>query len=243
MMPGRPLPLVARATAASACLAAAAVLNVVRVWAISNEAAILRAVRDGRSFSLSDAQASDERLAALAGWSLVVLAGTGIAWCVWQHRAHANLRAFGRSGLAFTPGWAVGWWFVPIGWWWKPFQAVRELWKASDPMTHPTGWHSVPTWPLIGWWWACWIASGVASGAGAAQRGADIDATITGDTLVMAALALQVVAAVLAIAIIRQVVARQTALELTGAATIPPASPPRMPPPPPPMPPMPAPLD
>jgi hypothetical protein len=241
MTPGRPLPLAARATAASAFLAAAAVLNVVRVWAISNEAAILRAVRDGRSFSLSDAQASDDRLAALAGWYLVVLAGTGIAWCVWQHRAHANLRAFGRSGLAFTPGWAVGWWFVPVAWLWKPFQAVRELWKASDPSTESLGWRSVRTWAPIGWWWMCWIASGVISGAGTAQRGSDIDATITGDTLVMAALALQVVAAVLAIAIIRQVMARQAALAQTSAGT--PALPPRVPPPPPPMPPMPAPLD
>jgi len=238
MMPGRPLPLTARATVASAFLGAAAVLNVVRVWAISNEAAILRAVRDGRPFSLSDAQASDDRLAALAGWYLIVIAGTGIAWCVWQHRAQANLRTLGRSGLEFTPGWAVGWWFVPIAWLWKPFQAVRELWKASDPATDPLGWRSARTWPLIGWWWACWIVSGVLSGAGTAQRGTDIDATLAGDTLVMAALALQVVAAVLAIAIIRQVVARQTALELAGAGL---PRPPRMPPPPAPMPPMPLP--
>ena len=148
-----------------------------------------------------------------------------------------NLRAFGRSDLRFTPGWAVGWWFVPIASLWMPFQTVRELWKASDPARDSLGWRSIRTWRLLGWWWACWIASAVASGAGAAQRGTDLEATISGDTLVMAGLAIQVVAAVLAIAIVRQVVARQTVLEAMGAGT----QPPRMPPPLPPMPPMPVP--
>ena len=51
MMSGRPQPIIARAAVASAFLAAVAVLSVVRVWAISTEASILRAVRDGRPFS------------------------------------------------------------------------------------------------------------------------------------------------------------------------------------------------
>ena len=230
MTPGGPRRQIARATVASAFLAAIAALNVVRLWALSTEASILRAVRDGRPFSISEARASDERLGAFAGWYLVLLAGTAIAWCLWQHRAHANLRALGRSGLAFTPGWAVGWWFVPIASLWKPFQAVRELWKASDPMTHAQGWDSVPTWPSIGWWWTCWVGSGLVNAAAAAGRGSDIDATITGDSLAMAAIALQVVAAVIAIAIVRQVVARQTALEQAGAGSPPPPRTPPLPP-------------
>lgn len=240
MTPRRPQALTARATVAGAFLATVAVLDVVRVWAISTEASILRAVRDGAPFSLSDARASDERISALTGWYVVLLIGSAIAWCVWQHRAHTNLRAFARSGLRFTPGWAVGWWFVPIASLWKPFEAVRELWKASDPGSDPLSWRSVRTWPALGWWWLCWLGSGVISVVGSAQRGTELDATIRGDMIVMVALALQVVAAVLAIVIVRQVVARQTALGLTGAGAL---APPPMPPPELPMPPMPAPLD
>jgi len=238
MTPGRPQPIDARATVVSAFLAAVAVLNVVRVWAISTEASILRAVRDGRPFSLSEARASDDRLSALAGWYLLLFLGTAIAWCVWQHRGHANLRALGRSGLVFTPGWAVGWWFVPIAWLWKPFQAVRELWKASDPASDPVSWRLVRTWSVLGWWWACWLIANVVTASGTGQRGTDLESTISGDTVVMVGLSLQVVAAVLAIVIVRQVVARQTALELTGAGT---PAPPPIAPPPPPMPPMPLP--
>ena len=32
---------------------------------------------------------------------------------------------------SFTPGWSVGWFFVPIMNPWKPFQAMREIWQAS----------------------------------------------------------------------------------------------------------------
>ena len=55
---------------------------------------------------------------------------TGIVWLVWQHRSQSNLRRQG-CGLAFTPGWAVGWWLIPMANLWKPFQATRELHKAS----------------------------------------------------------------------------------------------------------------
>jgi len=240
MMPGRPQAMTARATVAGALLATVAVLDVVRVWAISTEASILRAVRDGTAFSLSDARASDERLGVLTGWYVILIVGSAVAWCVWQHRAHANLRAFARSGLRFTPGWAVGWWFVPIASLWKPFEAVRELWKASDPDSDTVSWRSIRTWPALGWWWVCWLGSGVISAVGSAQRGTDLDDTIRGDMIVMAALALQVVAAVIAIAIVRRVVARQTALEASGAGV---PAPPPMPPPTSPMPPMPTPLD
>jgi hypothetical protein len=240
MTPGRSRATTARATVAGAFLATVGVLDVVRVWAISTEASILRAVRDGAPFSLAEARASDDRLGVLAGWYAILVLGSAIAWCVWQHRAHANLRAFARSGLRFTPGWAVGWWFVPVAALWKPFEAVRELWKASDPGSDAVSWRSSRTWPALGWWWACWLGSGVISVVGSAQRGSDVEDTIRGDTIVMAALALQVVAAVLAIAIVRQVVARQAALEAAGAGT---PAPPPMPPPPPQMPPRPAPLD
>src|SRR5688572_5676802 len=33
---------------------------------------------------------------------------------MWIYRAHANLSDAGVDGLEFTPGWAVGWYFIPI---------------------------------------------------------------------------------------------------------------------------------
>ena len=52
----------------------------------------------------------------------------------------------------------------------KPFQTMRELWKASA-WGRATGGRS-RTWPVIGWWWAAWIAAGVLGCVGAGVRSA-----------------------------------------------------------------------
>ena len=109
----------------------------------------------------------------MAGLALLLAIGSAISWCMWQHRAHRNLRPLARSGLEYTPAWAVGWWFIPVASLWKPYGAVRELWKASDPGSDSLAWRSVPTWSAIGWWWAAWLASTVVLFIAAAQRAAD----------------------------------------------------------------------
>lgn len=44
---------------------------------------------------------------------LLFVAGA-VAWLIWQRRANLRLRAAGREGLRFTPGWSIGWFFVPF---------------------------------------------------------------------------------------------------------------------------------
>jgi hypothetical protein len=56
---------------------------------------------------------------------------TAIVWLVWQHRSQADLFAVGVQGLEFTPGWAVGWWFIPFANFVMPYRAMRELWRRS----------------------------------------------------------------------------------------------------------------
>jgi Domain of unknown function (DUF4328) len=56
-----------------------------------------------------------------------------VLFCVWIHRANRNARALGARGMEFTPGWAAGWFFVPIANLFKPYEAMREIYQASDP--------------------------------------------------------------------------------------------------------------
>ncbi len=79
---------------------------------------------------------------------------TGILVLMWIYRANYNARQLGASDLEFTPGWAVGWYFVPIAWFWKPYQAMREIWKAS---ARPLNWRGQSGSSLLGWWWALWL--------------------------------------------------------------------------------------
>ncbi len=88
----------------------------------------------------------------------VTLAGSCIAVGMWIHKAHANLEAADFPALEFSPGWSVGWFFVPIASLFKPFQAMRELWNASHGAI---GDYSDPA-PGFFWvWWLCWIFSGI----------------------------------------------------------------------------------
>ena len=38
---------------------------------------------------------------------------TGIAFLKWIYRAYKNIKGFGAEGLRFSPGWAVGYYFIP----------------------------------------------------------------------------------------------------------------------------------
>ena len=80
--------------------------------------------------------------------------------CMWIHRAHSNLHQAGIEGLEFTPGWAVGWYFIPFANLVKPYGAMRELWHASHGQT---GDLAAPAPSLINYWWAAWIAGNIIS--------------------------------------------------------------------------------
>ncbi len=51
----------------------------------------------------------------------------------WMHRAYANLPGLGAERLRFTPGWAVGYFFVPFANLVYPLYAMREIWHHSSP--------------------------------------------------------------------------------------------------------------
>ena len=58
-----------------------------------------------------------------------------VLFCIWIYRANYNARQLGATDMQFSPGWAVGWNFIPIANLWKPYQAMREIWQASaDPL-------------------------------------------------------------------------------------------------------------
>src|SRR5581483_2278531 len=83
---------------------------------------------------------------------------------IWIHRAARNLRGLGRTGMQFTPGWCVGWFFVPFANLVRPAKAMSEVWRASESGEESDGygWAGMGRRTgLIGVWWAAWIVGGV----------------------------------------------------------------------------------
>jgi hypothetical protein len=171
----------------------------------------LQRYRDGLATELDVVRAID-RSGAVGIAVLALFVVTGIAWLVWQHRSQTNLRTAGVGPLHFTPGWAVGWWFIPIASLWKPFQATRELYTASAGGER---WWETPTPALLGWWWAGWIAFNVMDGLASAFFSGDdvsVGSFMTGDRFSIAGDLLSTATAMLAIIVVREVIRRQATL-------------------------------
>jgi len=115
------------ATAVVALLAAQIALIVAEVLAQFLQADQLRTLQATGLVTQQQLDRADGWVSGTSAIGGLAFLATVIVWCIWQHRAQANAVVLSGGGLRFTPGWAVGWWFIPIANLWKPFQTVREL--------------------------------------------------------------------------------------------------------------------
>jgi uncharacterized protein DUF4328 len=90
----------------------------------------------------------------LAFSQLAVFLVTGVLILRWIYRARKCVDGLSAVGLRFSPGWSIGWYFIPFANLWKPFQAMNEIWKASCA---PQAWSQQPTPGLLRWWWTLWL--------------------------------------------------------------------------------------
>ncbi len=134
----------------------------------------------------------------------------GIAWLLWQHRAHQNLASLGATQLPYTPGWSIAWWFVPFATFFMPYRMVRDLWKASDPNATGAEWKQGQTPRLLPLWWAAWLSSLVLLIIAAAiGREGDTSRLMTQAVLGIVTALLITVAGVLGAKLVRDIDVRQ----------------------------------
>lgn len=102
-------------------------------------------------------------LTALSGLACMILFGVWIArsgknaW-LFSHLARLPERSqpgFSPPFLGNTPGWAVGWYFIPIANLWKPYGAMKEIVLASSVRDALSA-------SLLPTWWTLWIVSNIA---------------------------------------------------------------------------------
>lgn len=82
-----------------------------------------------------------------------------VAVGMWTHRAMTNLHILRSPVVEMSPGWAVGWYFVPIASLFKPYQGMAEIWEGSLAAAKQ---------PLVNRgrlnvWWGTWIVSNIIS--------------------------------------------------------------------------------
>ena len=91
-----------------------------------------RALR-GEQITAEAATFNDNLLRSLSVAAIGAALLAGLFFLMWVYAAHKNLPALGTPHPKFTPGWAVGWFFIPIMNFFKPCQAIMELAEGSDP--------------------------------------------------------------------------------------------------------------
>lgn len=152
--------------------------------------------------------------------SSAVSIGTSVLFLVWMYQAAKNVRAFGQQGLEFTPGWVVGWWFIPIASLWMPYKAMKEIWKGSDPETVGRdgggAWMTRAVPSLFPLWWVTYMGNGlIAGGIAMVQVMSSLKDPTTphlgGGPLALGAHVLVIIAGVAIVSIMKQLDRRQQA--------------------------------
>ncbi len=189
------------------------VADLIAIVATANEIRLLQLLRTGVSVSVQTTEDSD----VFVLMANVAYFGTFffsvVAFGFWIHRSYANLGTLGVGPLRFSPGWAVGSYFVPIMNWFRPYQVMAEIWRATDPrsLAGSDEWQHAAVSPVVGLWWASWIIGAFVGGL--VSRVAFADPTdfaqwVIQDQIAIGQYAILLVSALLAIAVVRSVTRR-----------------------------------
>ena len=179
------------------------------------EIGLLQRLANGEFVSEQALMANDDRQGLIGVVVLLAYLVLIISFCIWIYRAAKNLQSLNVGGQRFSPGWAVGWWFVPFMNLVRPYQVVKELWKGSYPISESddsSAWRNAPTSAILGWWWGIWIVSNlVNTGVSRASLSDDIsvDGLITADYFSLVGDALTILAAVGIFMLIRRISSNQ----------------------------------
>ncbi|MBL8189518.1 MAG: DUF4328 domain-containing protein [Acidobacteria bacterium] len=155
----------------------------------------------------------------VGGFSFLAYLATVVVFLIWMHRSYGNLKSLGISNTEYSPGWAVGSWFVPFVNLVRPYGITKEIWFGSDPDDvntegSPLGstlqMAKIVT-PMFGLWWAMWIISNIFNNISTrwSFRSSTLDDHVTSFWLAIIASVLTIVAAILAISVVNAITKRQ----------------------------------
>lgn len=152
----------------------------------------------GEAVSDQEATTNDTRQMIIGLGQVGLFVACAIAFLMWLYRAHANLPALGATGLKFSPGGAVGWWFVPFANLVQPYRVVAEVWRESVPYAGQKGS------ALVAFWWGAFLIANFLSGQAGRLYwdGEEVAELMRADILYAMADGLSVVTAALAIMVV-----------------------------------------
>jgi hypothetical protein len=202
---------VGRARLTMIMLAICAVMNVLLFGSTAMELSLLMNSEWG-SIDPAAASANDLRQFAVVMLLLLAMIITMVSFSFWLYRAYQNLPALGAQEVRYSPGWAVGFYFIPILNLFRPCQAMLDIWRGSDPARVPPLREATPA-TLVGWWWGLWIVAGIVDRIESriSLRAEGMEEVLAGSWLSLIGAALGVPLSLCALWLVRTVDRHQTA--------------------------------
>jgi hypothetical protein len=154
------------------------------------------------------AESNDKRQQIVGFFQLGIAITTMILFAKWIYRANFNARQLGAQGMKFSPGWSVGFYFIPILLLWKPYQAMKEIWQASK---NPASWATVERGSILPWWWFFFLLAGMLGQATlrTSLRAKEINGLIESTGVAMASDLVSIPATIIALVLVKQIYAMQ----------------------------------
>jgi hypothetical protein len=165
----------------------------------------------------------------VAALAMVLVHIVGVVlFCKWTWRSVNNAYALGAQGMENTPGWSVGYHFIPILSLFKPYQAIKETYLASSPEADARDWKQGAAPGFLLAWWLFWIFSIIAGQADFRMSSSTQPEIVAASWYVgFASAILTLVAAILAGKVVHSLADRQLQKQARQQASpaIPPATP------------------
>jgi hypothetical protein len=151
-----------RARTAIALIYAVLVMEIVSLVSGFFQYNLLHNIDLGQDVSTAAAEANDTRESLIGILYLIVYVVSAVTFIQWFRRAYFNLHQRIHD-LSYTEGWAAGSWFVPILCLFRPYQIMRELYRATGQLTRgkEAGTGVNLSTNFLGLWWALWVISNV----------------------------------------------------------------------------------
>jgi len=175
-------------------------VNALQAAVFWQRANLIDMIEAGEPVSHADALGNDRLVNGLAlVWLLAFIAAGGVfIW--WFRRAYGNLPALGVP-QKYSPGWAVGAWFVPILNLFRPWKMTEEIWRGSSPDRTDGVKEDIPR-PVSAWFFLLIAAGAISRGSGTAETAGSL-------RWVVASMVLSVVSGLCGIWMIQKVSERQ----------------------------------
>lgn len=132
------------------------VMSEIGIWSGLQEIQLLNRARAGQVIYDDWAYANTQRQALVGGLLMLAFFTSAALFVRWVAVSNSNAHRLTSRGMQFGPRSTALWFFVPVANLWKPYQAVREIFRASHP-EFSDNWKKAPVPRFLSLWWTLWL--------------------------------------------------------------------------------------